>query len=90
MFSESSDIASLVSINLENPYGYGRVLKDFEGRLRKVVEEKDATPAQKTTKEVNSGIYFMKIPEIFEYLDKITNKKRAGRVLSSRPFFFNL
>ncbi len=78
MFSESSDIASLVSINLENPYGYGRVLKDFEGRLRKVVEEKDATPAQKTTKEVNSGIYFMKIPEIFEYLDKITTKNEQG------------
>lgn len=77
-FKNSDNIAALISINLEEPYGYGRVLKDFEGKLKKVVEEKDATPAQKSQKEVNSGIYFMKIPEIFPYLEKLDTKNEQG------------
>jgi bifunctional UDP-N-acetylglucosamine pyrophosphorylase / glucosamine-1-phosphate N-acetyltransferase len=77
-FSASAEIASLVSINIEDPYGYGRVLRDTEGSLKRVVEEKDATPAQKATKEVNSGIYAMKMPEIFPYLDMINTKNQQG------------
>ncbi|MFB3850555.1 MAG: bifunctional UDP-N-acetylglucosamine diphosphorylase/glucosamine-1-phosphate N-acetyltransferase GlmU [Acidobacteriota bacterium] len=77
-FSNSQNIAALISINLEEPYGYGRVLKDFEGKLKRVVEEKDATPAQKTAKEVNTGVYFLRIPEIFPYLEKIDTKNEQG------------
>lgn len=77
-FSSSEELASLVSISLEDPYGYGRVLRDTEGGLKRVVEEKDATPAQKVTREVNSGIYAIKIPEIFPYLDMIDTKNEQG------------
>lgn len=77
-FVHSDNLAALVSINLEEPYGYGRVLKDFEGRLKKVVEEKDATPAQKATKEVNSGIYFIRIPEVLKYLHSLNTKNEQG------------
>jgi bifunctional UDP-N-acetylglucosamine pyrophosphorylase / glucosamine-1-phosphate N-acetyltransferase len=77
-FSVSPEIASLVSIALEKPYGYGRVLKDPEGNLKRIVEERDATPAQRTTNEVNSGIYAMKIPDVFPYIDKITTENQQG------------
>lgn len=77
-FSNSPNIASLISITLEEPYGYGRVLKDFEGKLKRIVEEKDATPAQKTTKEVNTGVYFMRIPDVFPYLKRIDTKNEQG------------
>lgn len=77
-FSNSNNIAALISITLEEPYGYGRVLKDFEGKMKRVVEEKDATPAQKTAKEVNTGVYFMRIPEVFPYLEKIDTKNEQG------------
>ena len=77
-FSNSPNIASLISITLEEPYGYGRVLKDFEGKLKRIVEEKDATPAQKTTKEVNTGVYFMRIPDVFPYLKRIDTRNEQG------------
>src|SRR5678809_1302861 len=47
--------AALVT-QLENPYGYGRVIRDGIGRVRAIVEEKDCTPEQRTISWVNSGI----------------------------------
>ncbi len=82
-FSGSGELASLVSVSLEDPFGYGRVLRDTGGGIKRVVEEKDATPAQKTTREVNSGIYAMKIPEVFPYLDRMTAGNQQGRILSA-------
>ncbi|GHT07856.1 bifunctional protein GlmU [Endomicrobiia bacterium] len=65
----SSTLSSLVSNNkktgasvtvlaarVENPFGYGRIVRNG-GFLEKIVEEKDATPAEKRIKEINSGIY---------------------------------
>jgi len=77
-FSSSDELASVVSVALEEPYGYGRVLRDTDGGIKRIVEEKDATPAQKVTKEVNAGIYAMKVPEIFPYLEKIDTKNLQG------------
>ena len=42
---------------LADPSGYGRVIRDAAGRFVKIVEEKDATPAERAVAEVNSGIY---------------------------------
>ncbi|MDR0820294.1 MAG: bifunctional UDP-N-acetylglucosamine diphosphorylase/glucosamine-1-phosphate N-acetyltransferase GlmU [Endomicrobium sp.] len=66
---KSSTLSSLVSDNkktgasvtvlaakVENPFGYGRIVRNG-GLLEKIVEEKDATPAEKRIKEINSGIY---------------------------------
>ena len=48
-------LAALVT-QLDNPYGYGRVVRDGIGRIRAIVEEKDATPEQRAITCVNSGI----------------------------------
>jgi bifunctional UDP-N-acetylglucosamine pyrophosphorylase / glucosamine-1-phosphate N-acetyltransferase len=48
---------SVLSILLENPVSYGRVLRDGLGRMISVVEEKDATASQQLIREVNSGVY---------------------------------
>jgi len=48
-------LAALVT-QLENPYGYGRVVRDGIGRVRAIIEEKDCTPEQRTITWVNSGI----------------------------------
>ena len=48
-------LAALVT-QLDNPYGYGRVVRDGIGRIRSIVEEKDATAEQRTINWVNSGI----------------------------------
>lgn len=51
---------SVLSFMAENPEGYGRIYRDEEGRVRAIVEEKDAGPDQKTIREVNSGVYALK------------------------------
>jgi UDP-N-acetylglucosamine diphosphorylase/glucosamine-1-phosphate N-acetyltransferase len=48
---------TFLSAILEDPTGYGRVIKNREGEFVKIVEEKDATPSERMTREVNSGIY---------------------------------
>ena len=49
--------ALLLSAQLPDPTGYGRVVKDQEGNVIKVVEEKDATFEERLIREVNGGVY---------------------------------
>ncbi|MDA8431246.1 MAG: bifunctional UDP-N-acetylglucosamine diphosphorylase/glucosamine-1-phosphate N-acetyltransferase GlmU [Geobacteraceae bacterium] len=44
---------------VDNPYGYGRVIRDRAGRVTRIVEQKDATPEEQALCEINSGIYCM-------------------------------
>jgi len=48
---------SLVTVVVESPAGYGRVIRTYNGDLSRIVEEADATTEEKATKEVNCGIY---------------------------------
>jgi len=53
---ENKSSATILTAFTENPHGYGRIIRNG-GRLEKIIEEKDATPAEKSVKEINSGIY---------------------------------
>ena len=54
--SKSSDLTVMSTI-FENPTNYGRIIREDNGSLKCIVEEKDATSEQKSVKEVNAGIY---------------------------------
>lgn len=54
--SNNSDLTVMSTI-FENPTNYGRIIREADNSLKCIVEEKDATPAQKAVKEVNAGIY---------------------------------
>ncbi|RDV84637.1 bifunctional UDP-N-acetylglucosamine diphosphorylase/glucosamine-1-phosphate N-acetyltransferase GlmU [Ammonifex thiophilus] len=62
--------ATVLTTELEDPTGYGRIVRDAEGRLRRIVEHKDAAPAEREIKEVNTGIYCFR-PVVFQVLPKI-------------------
>ncbi len=49
--------ATVITAILDNPYGYGRIIRDEEGNVKSIVEEKDATAVQRLVTEVNSGLY---------------------------------
>jgi UDP-N-acetylglucosamine diphosphorylase/glucosamine-1-phosphate N-acetyltransferase len=56
-----------------DPLGYGRIIKDADGNIAKIVEERDTTAAEKKIGEINTGIYCADTPLLFEALGKIKN-----------------
>lgn len=67
-----SPLAALVT-QLENPYGYGRVVRDGIGRVRAIVEEKDCTPEQRTITWVNSGILCADARRLRVWINNLTD-----------------
>jgi len=60
--------ATILSAELDDPTDYGRILRDSEGRVQAIVEEKAATPEQRATREVNSGIYCFTLEKLWPSL----------------------
>ena len=69
----SGAVASMLTADVEHPKGYGRVLKDNDGLLVGVVEEKDATDDQRAIREINSGIYIFQARMLFDTLPLVKN-----------------
>ncbi len=66
---------TILSAELENPTGYGRVIRKGEGspEVKAVVEEKSATPAQRKLREINSGFYAFDAKVLFKHIDELSN-----------------
>jgi bifunctional UDP-N-acetylglucosamine pyrophosphorylase / glucosamine-1-phosphate N-acetyltransferase len=69
---------TILTIRLENPTGYGRIVRDDAGGFLKIVEQKDANDEERQIREVNSGIYCFDSAKLFEALQQIqpTNSQR--------------
>lgn len=63
--------ASVLTMNLANPTGYGRIMKDPSGKFIRIIEEKDASDEEKKISEVNTGTYAFDAKYLFEGLKKI-------------------
>jgi bifunctional UDP-N-acetylglucosamine pyrophosphorylase / glucosamine-1-phosphate N-acetyltransferase len=77
-FTRTGAKAAVVTLELEDPEGYGRVLESSNGSVKRIVEEKDATEAQKQITTVNSGVYFFKLPDVLPLLDRLTQNNAQG------------
>jgi bifunctional UDP-N-acetylglucosamine pyrophosphorylase/glucosamine-1-phosphate N-acetyltransferase len=70
--SKNSDTGAVVlTMVLDNPTGYGRIMKNPDGSLERIIEEKDAAPGEKAIKEVNSGTYVFDSNLLFSGLKTI-------------------
>jgi bifunctional UDP-N-acetylglucosamine pyrophosphorylase / glucosamine-1-phosphate N-acetyltransferase len=69
---------SVLSGVVDNPFGYGRVLRNDEGDVEAIVEEKDATPAQREVCEINSGILAFDAEFLLSALPRIGNDNAKG------------
>ncbi|NMA48539.1 MAG: bifunctional UDP-N-acetylglucosamine diphosphorylase/glucosamine-1-phosphate N-acetyltransferase GlmU [Tissierellia bacterium] len=65
--------ATVLTAKLENPSGYGRIIKNKLNEIEKIVEQKDATEEEKSINEINSGFYCFRGRELKLGLEKITN-----------------
>jgi bifunctional UDP-N-acetylglucosamine pyrophosphorylase/glucosamine-1-phosphate N-acetyltransferase len=70
-FEEGDSPLSVLTTVVEDPFGYGRILRTPEGWLEKIVEEKDASEKERSIREINTGIYCVKAPFLIKGLGEI-------------------
>ena len=75
---KKSGVATTILTSVyENPFGYGRIVKNGE-KVTAIVEEKEADEETKKIKEVNAGVYCCNAKELFAALKKVTNNNEKG------------
>ncbi|WP_036244514.1 bifunctional UDP-N-acetylglucosamine diphosphorylase/glucosamine-1-phosphate N-acetyltransferase GlmU [Methylobacter tundripaludum] len=69
---------ALLTVNLVNPAGYGRIVRNAAGQVTKIVEEKDATLGEKQINEVNTGIMAVQGKQLKKWLSQLNNSNVQG------------
>ncbi|HEX5836098.1 MAG TPA: bifunctional UDP-N-acetylglucosamine diphosphorylase/glucosamine-1-phosphate N-acetyltransferase GlmU [Pyrinomonadaceae bacterium] len=75
---QTSAACTILGVRLENPTGYGRIIRDDQDRFQKIVEQKDASEDERKVREINSGIYCFESKDLFEALQRIEPKNQQG------------
>jgi bifunctional UDP-N-acetylglucosamine pyrophosphorylase/glucosamine-1-phosphate N-acetyltransferase len=74
---ESKVAATVLTAVVDQPYGYGRIVR-LKGRISRIVEERDASPAQRKIREINSGVYVFSLGPLFESLRGLATGNAQG------------
>ena len=69
--------ATVISAMLDDPAGYGRIVRHADGSLKNIVEHKEADEQTRAIKEVNSGAYWFDTADLLSVLDKITSNNSS-------------
>jgi bifunctional UDP-N-acetylglucosamine pyrophosphorylase/glucosamine-1-phosphate N-acetyltransferase len=73
LLASSDGGLGLLTQKLADPSGYGRILRGEDGRVKAIVEEKDATAAERTIQEINTGMLVAPTPDLIQWLSKLNN-----------------
>ena len=71
---------TVLSIETPEPLPYGRVLRDEEGKLRGIVEERDASPAERAVRELNTSIYLFSADDLWPALASLESDNAQGEL----------
>ena len=69
---------ALLTVNLADPSGYGRIIRNDDGQVIKITEEKDAAPDEKQINEVNTGIMAVQGKQLKKWLSRLNNSNAQG------------
>src|SRR5438132_9531736 len=69
---------TILSVRLENPTGYGRIMRDEVGGFLKILAQRDATDEQSQIREVNAGIYCFEAQQLFAALERVQPANSQG------------
>lgn len=69
---------ALLTVHLNDPTGYGRIVRDAQGYIQRIVEQKDATPEQCQIREVNTGILAISASHLKRWLPQLSNRNAQG------------
>lgn len=75
---ETGAVATLLTAKMDDPTGYGRVIRNSDGSVSRIVEQKDALPEELQVKEINTGVYCFKVPGLFDALKEISPANAQG------------
>jgi len=75
---ESGAQCSILSVKLENPTGYGRIIRDGNQVFARIVEQRDASDEEKLIREINSGIYCFESRQLFAALAEVKPANQQG------------
>lgn len=75
---KNKNAVTVLSAMIEDPTGYGRIIRDADGNFLKSVEHKDANEAELKSHEINSGMYIFETKELKDALDKIQPNNAQG------------
>jgi bifunctional UDP-N-acetylglucosamine pyrophosphorylase/glucosamine-1-phosphate N-acetyltransferase len=75
---ETKASATVLTALLEDPKGYGRVIRGMDGSVEKIVEDKDATPGERMEQEINTGTFCFDSRLIFSALDQVKKENEQG------------
>ncbi|HTY37300.1 MAG TPA: sugar phosphate nucleotidyltransferase [Bacteroidota bacterium] len=70
--SETAAVATILTSNMKDPTGYGRIIRNPDGSVKKIVEHRDASEEERKIAEINSGIYVFDKEKLFDGLNHIT------------------
>lgn len=70
--------STILTVKLEDPTGYGRIVRDDAGLFDKIVEQKDASDDERKIREINSGIYCFDTRKLFSALSRVKNENAQG------------
>ena len=80
----AGDGLAVLTAEPEDPAAYGRVVRDVAGRVKRVVELRDASPAEREIREINAGFYALSAKRLAAWLKKDRQPQRAEGVLPHR------
>ena len=74
LLDAAGDGLALLTAELEEPAAYGRVVRDVAGRVKRVVELRDASPVERAIREINAGFYALSAKRLSAWLKRIDNR----------------
>ncbi len=78
LLDAAKDGLAVLTVELANPTGYGRIVRNAAGRMVRIVEQKDATPEEKAIREVNTGIMAIPTARLAGWLANLSNDNAQG------------
>jgi len=74
LLEAARDGLAVLTADLEDPAAYGRVVRDASGRVKRIVEQRDASEAERAIREINAGFYALSAQRLSGWLKKIDNR----------------
>lgn len=71
-------VATVLTARVPDPTGYGRIVRDADGNLLRIVEHKDASDEERAITEINSGIYVVRSESLYPSLSRVSNTNAQG------------